>query len=113
MTEHLIVLAFFCLFAGFLGWPHSLGGKNRVERFLESLFAKEAHALASEGEAGQLAAGTKEEEHTSGTEYFLMFLSVGAAVVGWGMAWRAYRHPDKRYAGTIAQKISPPYGGLY
>src|SRR5213596_92490 len=76
MTGPLVVLAFFCLFAGFLGWPHSLGGKNRFERFLEPVFAKEAHVLASEGEAGQLAAGTKEEEHTSGTEYFLMFLSV-------------------------------------
>src|SRR5439155_320081 len=26
MTGPLVVLAFFCLFAGFLGWPHSLGG---------------------------------------------------------------------------------------
>src|SRR5216110_735842 len=97
MTGPLVVLAFFCLFAGFLGWPHSLGGKNRFERFLEPVFAKEAHVFAAEGEAGQLAAGTKEEEHTSGTECFLMFLSVGAAVVGWGMAWRAYRHADKGY----------------
>jgi len=113
MTGPLVVLAFFCLFAGFLGWPHSLGGKNRFERFLEPVFAKEAHVLASEGEAGQLAAGTKEEEHTSGTEYFLMFLSVGAAVVGWGMAWRAYRHADKGYAEPIAQKVPPIYDLLY
>jgi len=113
MTGPLVVLAFFCLFAGFLGWPHSLGGKNRFERFLEPVFAKEAHVFAAEGEAGQLAAGTKEEEHTSGTEYFLMFLSVGAAVVGWGMAWRAYRHADKGYAEPIAQKVPPIYGVLY
>src|SRR5213079_3040916 len=45
MTGPLVVLAFFCLFAGFLGWPHSLGGKNRFERFLEPVFAKEAHVL--------------------------------------------------------------------
>src|SRR5438445_5490039 len=113
MTGPLVVLAFFCLFAGFLGWPHSLGGKNRFERFLEPVFAKEAHVFAAEGEAGQLAAGTKEEEHTSGTEYFLMFLSVGAAVVGWGMAWRAYRHADKGYAEPLAQKVPPIYDLLY
>ncbi len=113
MSGPLVVLAFFCLFAGFLGWPHSLGGKNRFERFLEPVFAKEAHVFAAEGEAGQLAAGTKEEEHTSGTEYFLMFLSVGAGVVGWGMAWRAYRHADKGYAEPIAQKVPPIYGVLY
>src|SRR6266480_3478638 len=112
MTGPLVVLAFFCLFAGFLGWPHSLGGKNRFERFLEPVFAKEAHVLASEGEAGQLAAGTKEEEHTSGTEYFLMFLSVGAAVAGWGMAWRAYRHADKGYTEPIAAAAPPVYSTL-
>src|SRR6266446_6794333 len=113
MTGPLVVLAFFSVFAGMLSWPHSLGGKNRFERFLEPVFAKEAHVLASEGEAGQLAAGTKEEEHTSATEYFLMFLSVGAAVVGWGMAWRAYRHADKGYAEPIAQKVPPIYDLLY
>src|SRR5207247_10117625 len=113
MTGPLVVLAFFCLFAGFLGWPHSLGGKNRFERFLEPVFAKEAHVLASEGEAGQLAAGTKKEEHTSGTEYFLIFIAVGAAVGGWGRAWRAYRHADKGYAEPIAQKVPPIYGVLY
>jgi NADH-quinone oxidoreductase subunit L len=113
MTGPLVILAFFCLFAGFLGWPHSLGGKNRFERFLEPVFAKEAHVLAAEGEAGQLAAATKEEEHTSGTEYFLMFLSVGAGVVGWGMAWRAYRHADKGYTEPIAQKVPPVCDLLY
>src|SRR3989442_672497 len=113
MTGPLVVLAFFCLFAGFLGWPHSLGGKNRFERFLEPVFAKEAHVLASEGEAGQLAAGTKEEEHTSGTEYFLMFLSAGAAGVGWGIAWRGKLPAAKGYAEPIAQKVPPIYDLLY
>src|SRR5207248_4379897 len=113
MTGPLVVLAFFCLFAGFLGWPHSLGGSNRFERFLEPVFAREAHVFAAEGQSGQLAAGVKEEEHTSGTEYFLMFLSVGAGIVGWGMAWRAYRHADKGYVEPIAQKTPSVYGVLY
>ena len=113
MTGPLVVLAFFCLFAGVLGWPHSLGGKNRFERFLEPVFAREAHLLAADGEAAQLAAGAKEEEHTSGTEYFLMFLSVGAGIVGWGMAWRAYRYADKGYIEPIAQRVPPVYDLLY
>jgi NADH-quinone oxidoreductase subunit L len=112
MTGPLVVLAFFCLFAGFLGWPHSLGGKNRFERFLEPVFVREAHVFAAEGESGQLAAGVK-EEHTSGTEYLLMFLSVGAGIVGWGMAWRAYRHADKGYVEPIAEKTPAVYGVLY
>ncbi len=74
MTIPLIVLAFFSMFAGFLGWPHSLGGSNRFEAFLEPVFAKEAHVLRVEGKAAQLAAGKKEEEHTDPMEYGLMFL---------------------------------------
>jgi NADH-quinone oxidoreductase subunit L len=60
-----------------------------------------------------LAAGEKEEEHTSPIEYGLMFLSVGAAVVGWGLAWRAYRDADKGYAEPIAVAAPPLYHALY
>src|SRR3989454_5282650 len=113
MTGPLVVLAFFSLFAGFLGWPHSLGGSNRFEKFLEPVFAKEARVLQTEGESAQLAAGVKEEEHSSGAEYFLMIFSVAVAVAGWGMAWRAYPSADKGYAEPIAQKVPPIYDLLY
>jgi NADH-quinone oxidoreductase subunit L len=112
MTVPLIILAFCSLFAGFLGWPHSLMGSNRFEKFLEPVFAKEAHVLRVEGEAGQLAAGKQEEEHTSGSEYLLMILSLGAAGLGWGMAWRSYRHADKGYVEPIAAAAPPVYNTL-
>src|SRR6202171_5601439 len=57
MTVPLVILAFFSLFAGFLGWPQSLGGSNRFDKFLEPVFAKEAKVLQTEGESAQLAAG--------------------------------------------------------
>src|ERR1700682_5329749 len=57
MTAPLVILAFFSLFAGFLGWPESLGGSNRFAKFLEPVFAKEAKVLQIEGESAQLAAG--------------------------------------------------------
>src|ERR1700741_3097412 len=89
MTIPLVVLAVMSLFAGFLGFPQSLarlvgihGETNRFEAYLAPVFAKEAPVLAKE-EPGQLAAGTREEEKTSGTEYLLMLLSVGAAAFGW------------------------------
>jgi len=108
MTMPLIVLAVMSLFAGFLGWPHSLGGSDRFARFLDPVFAHgEAHLFVEEGKAGQLAAGEKEEEHTSPTEYLLMVLSVGAAGVGWYMAGRSYRDADKGYTEPIAA-LSPP-----
>jgi len=112
MTVPLIILALCSIFAGFLGWPHSLLGSNRFEKFLEPVFAKEAHVLRVEGEAGQLAAGKQEEEHTSGSEYLLMILSVGAAGLGWGMAWRSYRHADKGYIEPIAAAAPPVYNTL-
>jgi len=111
MTVPLIILAFCSITAGWLGLPHSLGGSNRFEKFLEPVFSTEAKVMRAE-EPGQVAAGKKEEEHTNPTEYTLMFLSVAAALAGWGMAWRAYRHADKGYTEPIAAAAPPVYATL-
>src|SRR6202158_4815219 len=103
MTVPLIVLALCAVCAGWLGWPHSLGGSNRFEKFLEPVFAREAPVFQEEGKAAQLAAGRKEEEHTSPVEYFLMVFSIAAAVAGFGMAWKAYRDAGKGYQEPIAE----------
>jgi len=108
MTVPLVILAACAVCAGWLGWPHSLGGSDRFSKFLNPVFAGEAPVFQSEGKP-QLASGEKEEEHTSPIEYGLMFLSVGAAVVGWGMAWRAYRNADKGYTEPIAAGAPPVY----
>jgi NADH-quinone oxidoreductase subunit L len=107
MTGPLVILAVMSLFAGFLGWPHSLGGSDRFVKFLDPVFAREAQVFSEEGKSGQLSAGEKEEEHTSPTEYLLMFLSVAAAGAGWFMANRSYANADKGYTEPIAA-ISPP-----
>jgi NADH-quinone oxidoreductase subunit L len=112
MTGPLVVLAICAIGAGWLGWPHSLKGSDHFGKFLEPVFSREAHVLTEEGRAGQLAAGEKEEEHTSSTEYMLMFLSVGAGLAGWGLAWHFYRNADKGYSEPIA--AAPPiYNTLY
>jgi NADH-quinone oxidoreductase subunit L len=113
MTVPLVILAICSIFAGFLGWPHSLGGSDRFARYLDPVFARgEAHVLVEEGKAGQLAAGEKEEEHTSGTEYLLMFLSVAAAGLGWYMAGRSYGDADKGYTEPLAAAAPPVYKTL-
>ena len=109
MTAPLVILAVCAAGAGLLGWPHSLGGSNRFEKFLEPVFAREATVFQTEGKAEQFAGGKKEEEHTSPVEYFLMVLSIGAAVVGFGLAWKAYRYAGKGYAEPIAEKAPPVY----
>jgi NADH-quinone oxidoreductase subunit L len=109
----LIVLAVMSLFAGFLGWPHSLGGSDRFARFLDPVFARgEAHVMVEQGKAAQLAAGEKEEEHTTPAEYILMILSVGAAGLGWFMAGRAYSNADKGYTEPIATTSPHVYNVL-
>jgi NADH-quinone oxidoreductase subunit L len=112
MTLPLVALAVMSLFAGFLGWPHSLGGSDHFTKFLEPVFAGEAQTLSEEGRAAQLASGEKEEEKNTTTEWLLMGLSLAAAGIGWSMAWRSYRHADKGYAEPIANLSAPVYTTL-
>jgi NADH-quinone oxidoreductase subunit L len=113
MTAPLVILAFFSIFAGMLSWPHSLGGHDRFMKFLEPVFAREARVLTEEGRARQVAAGEREEEHTSKTEYALMGLSLCAGFIGWGWAWSVYRHADKGYPEPIEVAAKPLYSALY
>src|SRR5271170_2035840 len=65
MTVPLVILAICAVGAGWLGWPHSLGGSDHFAKFLNPVFAHEARVFQEEGKTAQLAAGEKEEEHTS------------------------------------------------
>jgi NADH-quinone oxidoreductase subunit L len=112
MTVPLVTLAICSVAAGWLGIPHSLGGSNTFGKFLEPVFAKEAHVLQAE-EPRQLAAGEKEEEHTDPMEYGLMGLSVLAAIVGLGAAYHYYARAGKDYPEPIAATAPPLYKVLY
>jgi NADH-quinone oxidoreductase subunit L len=111
MTAPLAVLAICAVAAGWLGWPHSLGGSDRFTKYLEPVFSSEASVLEAQGRGAQVAAGEKEEEHNSSGEWVLMGLSMAAAGIGWGMAWRSYRHADKGYREPIAA-VPPLYNTL-
>jgi NADH-quinone oxidoreductase subunit L len=111
MTVPLVVLAFFSIFAGWFGLPHSLGGSDRFAKFLEPVFAREARVLEAE-EPAKFAAAEKEQEHTDPMEYGLMALSVAAAFVGLGMAWKSYHAADKGYAEPIKAMAPPVYDVL-
>ena len=108
MTVPLVILAICSVGAGWLGLPHSLGGSNRFEKFLSPVFANETAVLEEQGKGAQVAAGEKEVEHTDPLEYVLMFASVGAAVVGWWLAQRAYKNADKGYKEPI-QEFAPRF----
>jgi NADH-quinone oxidoreductase subunit L len=112
MTVPLVTLALCAIVAGWLGWPQSLGGSDRFTKFLEPVFAPEARVLQVQGQTGQLYEGAKEEGHNTSTEWLLMAASLGAAGLGWGMAWRSYRHADKGYTEPIAAASPPVYNTL-
>jgi len=109
MTVPLVILAICSIGAGWLSWPHSLGGSARFEKFLEPVFAREAVVLVEEGKSAQLAAGEKEAEHTDSTEYLLMFLSLLAAGAGFAMARGYYLNAGKDFVEPIAAKAPPLY----
>jgi NADH-quinone oxidoreductase subunit L len=115
MTVPLVILAIGSICAGWLGWPHSLGGSAHFENFLEPVFARHAVVAQEEAKPAQLAAGegTKEAEHTDKTEYLLMILSLAAAGLGWKMAQGSYRNAGKDYTEPIAAKAPPLYTALY
>jgi NADH-quinone oxidoreductase subunit L len=61
----------------------------------------------------QVAAGEQQVEHTDPLEYALMFASVGAAVLGWWLAQRAYKKADKDYKEPIQEFAPRWYKTLY
>jgi NADH-quinone oxidoreductase subunit L len=116
MTVPLMILAFFSIFAGYLGLPHALGGSNRFEHFLAPVFEGGAAEALHEagGAAGQIEAATAAEvAHAGPTEYVLMFLSVAVAVLGWFLAKKFYRGAEKGYSEPIAEAAPPLYRTLY
>jgi NADH-quinone oxidoreductase subunit L len=89
MTVPLVVLAGLTVIGGWIGWPGSLGGENRFERFLEPVLA----GAISETGAVKIA------HHAKATEYLLMLLSLSIAGAGIWLAYQFYR--TKRIAPEL------------
>jgi len=112
MTGPLVVLAIGSVCAGWLGVPASLGGTNAFGKFLEPVFAHNDAAATSASIAPAEPQEPAGEEHRS-LEWGLMILSVGAAVVGGGWAYRHYANAGKDYPEPIAVTAPPLYTLLY
>jgi len=83
ITIPLMVLGVLAVIGGYLGVPAILGGANRIHHFLEPVFghALELHKIEAHG--------------THATEYGLMGISVGIAIVGIFLAWVMYiKNPE-------------------
>jgi NADH-quinone oxidoreductase subunit L len=80
MWVPLVILAIGSIFAGFVGWPHFLGGSNRIESFLEPAI------LAGTHPAAEAAA----HEASAALEWTFMLISVAIAATGIFLAYRTY-----------------------
>ena len=102
MVVPLIILGTLSLIGGWVGVPHSLGGSDHFEHFLDPVFAKYAPAAPV---AAEPAAAQHDE---TGTELMFMGISVGVAVIGFLGAWYLY------YKRTdLPAKMAASAGGLY
>jgi NADH-quinone oxidoreductase subunit L len=94
MTVPLICLAVGALAAGYIGWPRVLGGANHFEHFLEPVF-ENSNAMPGFAYAWK-------------TEFGLMLLSVGVALVGFVVAYFWYvKRPEA--PERAAAKAGPFY----
>jgi NADH-quinone oxidoreductase subunit L len=95
MTVPLMILAGLSIVGGWIGWPGSLGGENRFERFLEPVLT----GAVSETGAVKIA------RHGLTTEIFLMVLSLSIAGAGIWLAYEFYR--TKRIAPELLAEKWP------
>jgi NADH-quinone oxidoreductase subunit L len=89
MTVPLMILAGLSIVGGWIGWPGSLGGENRFERFLEPVLT----GVITETGAIKIA------HHGLAKEIFLMVFSLSIAGAGIWLAYQFYR--TKRIAPEL------------
>lgn len=95
MTIPLIILAFLSIVGGFIGIPHTLGGNNEIEKFLEPIFERSNIIL------------TKATPNTT-AEYLLMLFSIAIAVAGILLA----RYYYLKRADAI-ERVKEKYSKIY
>jgi len=90
MTIPLMMLAGLSLIGGWIGWPLSLGGDARFQKFLEPVLS----GVAAETGAEKIG------QHELAVEYILMLASLSIAGAGIWLAYHFYR--TKRIAPELA-----------
>jgi NADH-quinone oxidoreductase subunit L len=99
MTIPLMVLAVLSVIGGYVGIPASLGGSNRFEGFLSSVFER-GHA------AEEVTA------HAPSAEYLVMIISIAVVLVSIFVAYRFYiKNPG--IPKRLAEKYKTAYGILF
>ncbi|MBI5473162.1 MAG: NADH-quinone oxidoreductase subunit L [Ignavibacteriae bacterium] len=96
MTVPLIILAVLSVISGFVGIPHSLGGNNAIEHWLDPVFEVAHRKMTMTPHGGEAI------------EYVLMIVSVAVAAGG---IWLAYTWYLKKK--EIPEKLAASNAGAY
>ncbi|MGA9392597.1 MAG: NADH-quinone oxidoreductase subunit L [Candidatus Sulfotelmatobacter sp.] len=113
MVIPLAILAVLSVIGGYVGVPGSLGGNDRFDKFLGPVFHGSAPANPQHSAVGEKGAPERETEGPepkTGVSTELMFtgISVVAALLGFGLAWKLYyRSPE------LPDKIAASMSGAY
>ena len=111
MLVPLVVLAILSIIGGYVGVPKALGGSDRIEHFLA---AETGRAIFGPGKLSEATARLEHEteEVAESTEYMLMAASVGAALLGLGLAYLFYVAKPE-LPGQLAAKTHAIYALLF
>ena len=108
MLVPLVILAVLSVVGGWVGVPGSLGGSNRFDKFLASVFHTTIPASQSEGMPPEERTEGAEPAAGRSQELIYTAISVGAAVLGLYLAWLLYRRRPELPEG-IAQRLGRLY----
>jgi len=99
MTVPLMILAFFSVVIGYVGWPHALGGEEHFGEYLDPVFGRSVSLLAAEN--------MRLAEHGF-SHSALMGISVAAGLAGILIATWFYK-----IATHVPEQVAQRFQGLH
>ncbi|MBV9073152.1 MAG: NADH-quinone oxidoreductase subunit L, partial [Acidobacteria bacterium] len=108
MLGPLVVLAIGSAIMGWVGIPEALGGHNRFDQFLTSVFHTSSEPMRSAENFPNEPQKPENPEESKSLELGLAGASVGIAILGFGLAYFFYlRRPE------LPDRISSRFRGAY
>ncbi len=108
MLVPLVILAVLSVVGGWIGVPDALGGSNHFDKFLSPVFKVGSEAMPAGERPGEPPQQAKQEHEEGNMELVLTGASVGAAALGFGLAWLLYfKRPE------LPARITATLGGVY
>jgi NADH-quinone oxidoreductase subunit L len=109
MLVPMIILAVLSVIGGWVGWPRAIGGNNHFDAFLSPVFKVSAEAMPAGAEPGEPRGEAAAQHEEQNREIAFTAISVGAAFLGFLLAWYLY-HRRRDLPERIAAQLGRVYG---